>query len=277
MKRYALIDADSDIFALAASSEISTGDGEYLQKTTLSEAVQSLRATFEHYEEVTEADDIIIALSDPDKNWRTKIDPTYKQNRKATRSPALRRQLHAKILEPDVLPFPVMKVSWLEADDVVGIAATTMNARGFDTVIVSQDKDLRTIPGKLWSPRPSSAGKDREIETITPPEADRNHLLQTLAGDTTDGYKGCPGIGMVKAITIVDSADDLAERWEHVVEAFMLKGLTREDALTQARLARILRNTEWDAKTKKVKLWKPPERASAIIGSETFGKMVVSQ
>lgn len=280
MKRYAIIDADSDVFALASMSEIEMDDGTFLQKTTVGEAINHLRLTFESYEATVEADDIIVCLSDPDKNWRNKILPDYKSNRKGKRSPALRRQISAKMLEPGVMPFPVVKVTWLEADDVAGITATSLGKRGFDTVIVSQDKDLRTIPGKVWSPKPSSAGKKREVDTISEAEADRNHLIQTLTGDVVDGYKGCPGIGIVKAITIVDSADDLAERWEKVVEAFEHKGLTRDDALTQARIARILRDKDWDAKNKKVRLWNPPVR---IVGSETFsrpdgsGKKVLAQ
>ena len=35
--------------------------------------------------------------------------------------------------------------------------------------------------------------------------------------------------------------------WGAVEKAFVSAGLTKEDALQQARLARILRHTEWDS------------------------------
>jgi DNA polymerase-1 len=43
-----------------------------------------------------------------------------------------------------------------------------------------------------------------------------------------------------------------------VVAAFESKGLTEEDALVQARVARICRASDYDFKTKEVKLWNPP-------------------
>lgn len=67
-----------------------------------------------------------------------------------------------------------------------------------------------------------------------------------LSGDAVDNYKGCPSIGKVKAAAIVDAVIDEPEEtiWKTIVETYESKGLTGEDALTQARVARILRHTE---------------------------------
>ena len=53
-------------------------------------------------------------------------------------------------------------------------------------IIVSPDKDMRQIPGKLYN-------LDETIE-VTEEEGMRWHLVQTLAGDQTDGYGGVPGL-----------------------------------------------------------------------------------
>jgi hypothetical protein len=42
------------------------------------------------------------------------------------------------------------------------------------------------------------------MHEITEAQADRFHMIQTLTGDVTDGYPGCPGIGPVKAEQILN-------------------------------------------------------------------------
>ncbi len=64
-----------------------------------------------------------------------------------------------------------------------------------EKIIVSLDKDMKTIPGFHYNQKHPELG----IFEVTPKEADEWHLIQTLAGDQTDGYAGCPGIGMEKA------------------------------------------------------------------------------
>ena len=40
-----------------------------------------------------------------------------------------------------------------------------------------------------------------ETTTVERVDGQRWHLIQTLAGDQTDGYSGVPGIGIKRAIT----------------------------------------------------------------------------
>ena len=49
---------------------------------------------------------------------------------------------------------------------------------------------------------------------------------------------------------------ELAEAWKAVVQQFVKKGLSEDDALTQAQCARILRASDWDD-VEGVKLWVP--------------------
>ena len=77
--------------------------------------------------------------------------------------------------------------------------------------------------------------------------------MQAMAGDNTDGYSGVPGIGVKKAKKI------FAEKgytWKAVVETFEEKEMTEEDALVNARLARILTTDDYDHE-KENQLWQP--------------------
>ena len=80
---------------------------------------------------------------------------------------------------------------WLEADDVMGIMSTEPSKES--TIIVSEDKDLLTIPGLHWD------FKEEKIFKWSKDQADYQFFYQVLVGDTVDNYKGCQGIGPISA------------------------------------------------------------------------------
>lgn len=263
--RIALIDADGFLFSVACSGEsVAKGQGEngedlYFQTLTDEEAYTKVLEDLEAIVEAVQADSAFICLTDRE-NFRKEILPSYKGNRKESRRPPLLKVLRDLLQER--APFPVLNIKGLEADDVAGISSGVFQAQGKDVVICSPDKDLNTIPGKLYSCRKGSVVLD-----ISEAEADRFHLYQTLCGDPTDGYTGCPKVGPVKAKTILDACEidgvcvDPAGRWEAVVFQFTSRGFTEEYALQQARVARILRVADWDAAAKEPILWEPPTKA----------------
>ena len=138
--------------------------------------------------------------------------------------------------------YKVILKDTLEADDALGIYATKYPGN----IIVSPDKDMRQIPGKLYD--------FKETVTISPDEGARWHLIQALAGDNTDGYSGVPGIGVKKAEKIFE---EKGYTWKAVVETFEEKGMTEDDALVNARLARILTTDDYDHEKREPILWKP--------------------
>lgn len=206
------------------------------------------------------ADEMIICLSCPtSEGFRIKVLPTYKGNRANVEKPAYLQPLKDHMKEN----YKFYERPGLEADDVMGILSTHPTLIKGKRIIVSEDKDMKTIPGWLFNPR-----KHNRPVQIEEGAADHYHLYQTLCGDATDHYKGCPGIGDVKALAILepfvhetkhDSMFETAEAWKAVVETFQRKGLTEEDALVQARVARILRASDYNFKEKEVILWQPPQ------------------
>jgi DNA polymerase-1 len=205
-------------------------------------------------------------LSDPKRNWRHDLYPDYKGQRAAWNSQ--RVSASAGGLPPKAGPERPMlykplrewliseyKAEWwdsLEGDDLLGIAATNPGIGG-EKVIVSLDKDMQTVPCKLFNPEKSDEG----VRTITAAEARRFHFMQTLMGDRSDNYPGCPKMGPVTAAKLLDA--DCS--WDAVVAAYAKQGLTEDDALVQARVARLLRHGDYDRNTHEIRLWTPEEDA----------------
>jgi DNA polymerase I len=184
-------------------------------------------------------------------NWRKVVMPTYKANRSG-----MARPIHLGTVRKTMCArFDHRVVDGLEADDILGVLAT--RPAFAEAIIVSPDKDLMTIPGRHLSPL-----KDDGVIHISEAEANRRWMLQTLTGDTSDGYTGIPRVGPVKATKLLSTSRTLPAMWRAVVQAYRDAGLTEDDALMTARVARILRNSDYDKTTKEIVLWHPttPQR-----------------
>lgn len=240
--RVAVIDADIVAYQAAASAEqaYDWGDGLWTLHSFEADAVRHFETILTKIKEKTEAVKLVLAFSDKE-NWRKAVLPTYKSNRVGTRKPMLLTYLKDYSKEK----YDVRSIPKLEGDDVLGLIATGPDSKAY--VICSIDKDLKTIPGTHYN-----FGTDT-IFDVTTEEADHWHLMQTLMGDATDGYSGCPGVGPKTAEKIL--ADGLG--WEAVLKAYSKAGFGEEEALTQARVARILRHDEYDFDNNQVKLWTP--------------------
>ena len=224
MKRILLI--DGDIVAYQHASQVETpvhwGDDIWTLHADAKECKQRIKDWLGWLMEETEADEM-------------------KDKRKPIILKAIREWLmeeYGAIIRPR-----------LEADDAIGIALTS-GEHGDDCIAVSIDKDFDTIPGKHFN-----WNRKEGIREVTEKEADHNFFTQALTGDSTDNYPGCPGVGPKKAEKILDGVEDY---WQAILKAYEKAGLGEDVALTQARLARILRDGEYNNKTNKIRLWRPP-------------------
>ena len=245
----ALIDADIVAYKAAAKAEDSFdffGDGDPARVVDEKACRKNCDRLIGKYADAVNADKVIICLTDPNVNWRAQLEPTYKQNRAGNVKPEL-LVLAKEYLAAQYRSFIRPR---LEADDIMGILATTDRFISGETIIVSEDKDLRTVPALVYDPKGDQGVM--EIDTL---DADRLHMYQTITGDVTDGYSGCRGAGPKAAEDIL--SEDRANLWDYVLFEYNSRGQTEEDALLQARLAHILRATDYNHKTKKVKLWNP--------------------
>ena len=234
-----LIDADFIVYkaCAAAESEVDFGDDVILVTSNFDDAY---RATERELTKIRnnfgEFSDMILFFSDS-KNFRKQIEKSYKGHRNRKKPCGYKRVINALKKEYKVIIKPT-----LEADDAMGIYATKFPGN----CIVSPDKDMRQIPGKLYN--------FDEVFTVSKEEGAKWHLIQSLAGDQTDGYSGVPGIGVKRATTLFE---EHGYSWKTVIKAFEDKDLSEYDAITNARLARILTADDYDFTKKEPILWSP--------------------
>lgn len=266
--------ADGDMLlyrAASASEKIVPVDNFLYLMSYPEDAIGIFSQLLKDLEEAGDTEDIILAFSDR-QNWRRNVMKDYKANRKAIRKPIV----YGELLAYATAKYETMLMPGLEADDIMGIFS---NRPGY--AIWTLDKDLKQCPGVHLV-------NDAYV-TITEEEGDRFHLFQAIKGDITDGYAGCPGMGDMGADEFLNDPYRLVQterelksgkhkgevetRWEKeptddiwagIVSLYEKAGLTEADALVQARVARILRDGEYNFKTKQVRLWKPTSIRSKV-------------
>tara|TARA_R100001082_G_scaffold20787_1_gene10062 strand:+ start:116 stop:880 length:765 start_codon:yes stop_codon:yes gene_type:complete len=234
-----LIDADYIVYksCAAAETEVDFGSDVIVVTSNFSDAYgATTRELLKLRDQFGSLTDIVLFFSDT-INFRKQILPEYKGHRNRKKPCGYKRVINQLKDWYEVITMP-----GLEADDAMGIYATQYPGN----IIISPDKDMKQIPGTLYNLD--------ETFTISFEEGSKWHLIQTLAGDQTDGYGGVPGIGVKRATTLFEKE---GYSWETVIKAFESKDLTEEDALVNARLARILTVNDYDFIDKTPILWTP--------------------
>lgn len=258
---FLLVDADVVAYQHAAGGQKDFDfDGiKAAELAPLEDCVEAARAQLKEWSKKFNAT-ILLCFSDPDANFRKDILPTYKSNR------VQEKPQHLKAIRAELSKhYKVYQKATLEGDDVMGILATWPVLKG-RKIIVSIDKDMQQIPGELYNPNKDTLVKISKLQGL------RYHMTQTLTGDAVDGYKGCIGCGPVgakKALANLKSPFDL---WLEVIHQYHTRGTCgdnespndyheriRQEALVQARVAKILQTEDYDFKERKPILWTPPK------------------
>jgi DNA polymerase-1 len=235
-----LVDADYVVYkcCAAAETEIDWGNDVILVTSKFSDAYAAVKRELLKIINnfLWDVPELVLFFSDS-VNFRKSIQPAYKGHRNRKKPCGYKRVINRLKTEYNVVIMPT-----LEADDALGIYAT----QNPGNVICSPDKDMRQIPGRLFDMS--------EMMNVEKDEGAKWHLVQTLAGDQTDGYAGCPGIGVKRAITLFE---EKGYSWKAVVQAFAEKDLSEDVALENARLAKILTASDYDFDKQQPILWSP--------------------
>ncbi len=236
-----LIDSDFLAYKAAQACEIGIDFGEdvIIAQSQFSEVLKVFHNELNKVTKAMMEDDFILYFSST-KNFRKEIYPDYKGHR-MKRKPLGYKRLVNYCRENHNFKL----IEGLEADDTIGIEATRFADP--NNIIVSPDKDMRQIPSTLWDMK-------NDVVEITKDDGDRWHLIQSLSGDPTDGYSGCPGIGVKRASELLDKNEN---KWEAVCKAYRDRGLSDDDALLNARLAKILQKEDFDHDRNQPILWTP--------------------
>lgn len=250
-----LIDADTLIYAATSANQHPFQWNEWLWSlhANWDEVVGHFEDTVLEIKEGLQCDNVIMALSD-DKRWRNAVMPSYKSNRASTMKPICYKALREYVHEA----YTTFQRPGLEGDDVLGILSTHPDFIDGKKIVVSIDKDMKTLPGLLcnYAKDRRPAPEKWNVNQVSVREADFAHMFQTLTGDTTDGYKGCPGVGPVKAEGILKGIAP-GQWWKAVVECYKKAGLGADVALQNAQVARICRAEDYDFEKKEVIPWQP--------------------
>lgn len=235
--RTLLVDGDIVAYKAATIAEtpIDWGEGVWTLHAHEKDVIGSMEEFMSKIIAESGCDKVITCLSG-DNLYRKDVAPYYKANRKGTRKPMLLKFAKKYLADK----YNGLIEDNLEADDLLGI----LGSADKNTVIWSADKDLLTIPAYHLI--------DGKVVEVDKEEADYHFLYQTLVGDSTDNYKGCPTVGDKKANKLLQ---EKGATWETVKAAYASQNLSELVAIENARLARILRDGEYNFKTKEVKLW----------------------
>jgi DNA polymerase-1 len=233
-----LIDADYIVYKSCASAEydIDYGEDVIVVGSKFSEAYNNTIRELDRIKSNFFDPNVILFFSDS-TNFRKLVYVDYKGHRNRKKPCGYKRVIHKLHEDYKVIIMPT-----LEADDAMGIYATSND----DCVICSPDKDMKQIPGQLFDMK--------ESFTIDEISGWQWFLIQTLAGDQTDGYAGAPGFGVKTSSKFFG---ENGYTWNSVVSAFAQKGLTEKDALQNAQLAKILTADDYDFEKNRPILWTP--------------------
>jgi DNA polymerase-1 len=240
----ALLDGDIIAFRSAAAVQ---DQGDELAPANPANAHKYAEVMIKEWTLRVKPHKIIMCFSDTSRKYfRHDILPEYKANRKDIERPSALIST-IKYLESK---YTYVRRAGLEADDLLGIMGTSPSLG--DTVVVSIDKDMLTLPCKVYNP-----DKMRRPVRMREGMCDMLVLQQAMTGDSTDNYKGIPGVGPKKAEAILAKAANPYEMWTNVLQAFLDAGLTAEYAIQMVRMARILRHGDYNETTGEVRLWHP--------------------
>lgn len=135
---------------------------------------------------------------------------------------------------------PVIEVPGYEADDVIGTLATRAAAEGYDTYMMTPDKDYgQLVAPHIYMYRPALKGEGFEVRDVAK-VCERYGIstprqvidLLALEGDASDNIPGCPGVGE-------KTARKLIEEWGSVENL-----LENTDKLKGALQRRVIENAE---------------------------------
>jgi DNA polymerase-1 len=159
-------------------------------------------------------DKVVVCWDGGGSDYRTRLLPSYKGNRKekneSGRVAQERRQVKEFLSLANV--FHVERPG-VEADDLI---AKYWHDAEEDVVIVSEDKDFLQLAGHMPTARGrytceilrSTGERWNEARVVEKTGAEPRHLpsVMALTGDTSDNVIGVPGIGPVRAVQLLEEA-----------------------------------------------------------------------
>ncbi len=179
---------------------------------------------------------IAVAFDTPEPTARHKAFPEYKAQRDQMPED-IAKQLPLIDQLFKALNIYSIRMPGYEADDVIGTLAHQAQAKGFQTFMVTPDKDYdQLVTEDVFVYKPGRKGGDAEIvgvkEVLAKWEIERvDQVIDILGlmGDASDNIPGVPGIGPKTAQKLIAQHDSIEGLYANVSQ---LKGKQKENIET---------------------------------------------
>lgn len=159
---------------------------------------------------------LVVALDSKGKTFRHEMYPEYKANRDAAPE-----DLHAQVPRIidilDAVGIKSLSKIGLEADDIIAYLCKKAAKQGFESIIVTGDKDLlQLVNDQTFALRPPKKGEkdynlcgEKEVLDIfgVTPQQILDYL--TILGDSSDNVPGIKGIGAKGAVKLLNQYNSL--------------------------------------------------------------------
>lgn len=152
-----------------------------------------------------------VAVFDGGKNFREELDENYKANRKPMPE-ELRAQMPYIKLAFDILGWPTIQAENVEADDVIGTLANRAAKAGFNTYIISGDKDFRQIVKDnlfVWDTMQDIVYDPETVKEKMGVEPKNVVPFLAMLGDTSDNVIGIDKVGKGTAAKLLNEYGSL--------------------------------------------------------------------
>jgi len=259
-----LVDGSSYLYrAYHAMPSLSNADGE--PTGTIYGVVNMLRKLLNDYE----PDQMVVVFDAKGKTFRDDMYPEYKANRPPMPED-LRQQVEPILEIVQSMGLPLLQISGVEADDVIGTLAQQATEKKQDVVISTGDKDMAQLVNAHVSLINTMNNSTMDEEGVkekfgVTPEQIIDYLA--LIGDTSDNVPGVPKVGPKTAVKWLDQYKSVEAI---VADADNIKGKVGEnlrDSLGQIplsqKLVTIKCDVELDQKEDSLKI-KPADREALI-------------
>lgn len=196
------------------------------------------------FAEDAKPDAVICAFDAGKPEFRIAEMPGYKAQR-----PKMDDELHVQFPVMEELlasmRIPVVKVRGWEGDDILGTIAARDEALGFQTLLVTGDKDACQLASDLTQIVTTKRGIT-DVVVYGPDEVMEKYGVTPdqfcdylgLMGDSSDNIPGVPGVGPKKAMQLLEQYGSIEGIYEHIDE---LKGKQRENLVQNEQLAYLSR------------------------------------
>lgn len=216
----ALLDGDIFLFKAAwGGNGLPLHKAEQILDSMVQEALEAVGAT--EYE---------FPIQGPG-NYRKDISPEYKVHRKKQDPPIHLNGLREFAIEM----YNGFIIEGKETDDYLGEVQTRSLENNKDSIIISTDKDLYTVPGSHYNPT------RRNRTSITRLEADCNFWKQVITGDVADNIKGLKGYGPIRASKIINDHSNV-DAYETIKQLYLENDKDEHEMETVADLVWIRRH-----------------------------------